>query len=55
VSVKALASRIVGRPLELAAILADEERRGRVRRDGDRWTLVADQFDPDVLAALTAL
>jgi hypothetical protein len=55
VTAERIASAIAVRPDKVAAILEDEERRGRVRQVGDRWALVAEAFDPDVLAALAAL
>jgi hypothetical protein len=39
----------------MRAILADEERRGRVEREGDRWRLISESFPPALLAAVAAL
>jgi hypothetical protein len=55
VTAERIASAIASRPDKVAAILEDEERRGHVRREGDRWALVAGAFPADVLAALTSL
>ena len=43
------------RPEALRAILASEERRGRLERDRERWRLVRDAFPADLLAAMAAL
>lgn len=39
----------------LASALRDEERRGRLRREGERYVLVPGAFAPDLVAALRAL
>jgi hypothetical protein len=42
-----------GDPERLRFVLDDELRRGRVvRRDGDRWQIVAQAFEPGVLEGL---
>jgi hypothetical protein len=55
VSVQAIASRIAAEPDDVAALLDEELARGRVKHDGDRWTLVADAFPAAVVEALRQL
>jgi hypothetical protein len=49
------ASRTAAEPAHVAALLDDELARGRVRQDGDRWTLVADAFPAGTVEALRRL
>jgi hypothetical protein len=55
VSVELLASRIAAAPDRVASLLTDELARGRVRQDGDRWTLVPSAFPPGTVEALRGL
>jgi hypothetical protein len=56
VTVGAIASRIAAEPVEVAAILADERNRGRVRRtDAGGWAIVPSAFTPGVVEALRQL
>jgi hypothetical protein len=51
VSVATLAARIDAAPDRLAYLLGEELARGRVRQDGDRWTLVAEASPPGTVEA----
>jgi hypothetical protein len=55
VSVEAIAERIDAPPADVAYLLADELARGRVRQDGERWSLVADAFPAATVEALRLL
>jgi hypothetical protein len=55
VTAEEVAARIAAEPAEVVAVLHDELSRGRVTRDGDRWSLVPGAFAPDVVAALRQL
>jgi hypothetical protein len=46
------ASRIAAKPDHVAQLLEDEERQGRVSRQGDRWALRVEAFPADVAIVL---
>ena len=43
------------RPTQLRTVLFDEERRGRVERQGDEWRIVPSAFPADLLEAIGTL
>jgi hypothetical protein len=55
VTLQAIASRIDGSPRRVALLLADGLARGRVRQDGDRWTLIPGAFPVGTIEALRGL